>query len=156
MAEPLERLKVLINSSTPVVIIETVEEARAVRLIRSAADDIRLPVFEWSVADGLTRAGGAPVNSAPITSPVPPPVQHQGTVYGGTVYGESSEEQRLATSVMSGLTRNETSIYNTKEPAHVLAHMESMTIEAVFILKDFHRHLEDPVVVRRLRDVAQR
>ncbi len=34
--------------------------------------------------------------------------------------------------------------------------MESMTVEAVFILKDFHRHLEDPVVVRRLRDVGQK
>ena len=28
--------------------------------------------------------------------------------------------------------------------------MESMTAEAVFILKDFHRHMESPVVVRRL------
>jgi hypothetical protein len=31
-----------------------------------------------------------------------------------------------------------------------------MTIEAVFILKDFHRHMDDPVVVRRLRDVGQK
>jgi SpoVK/Ycf46/Vps4 family AAA+-type ATPase len=30
-----------------------------------------------------------------------------------------------------------------------------MTIDAAFILKDFHRHLDDPVVVRRLRDVGQ-
>jgi len=141
MAEPLERLTVLINSSTPIVIIETVEEARAVRLVRSAADDIQLPVFEWNVADGLTRAGGVPVNAAPITSPSAAHSQ-------GTVYGESSG------SVMSGLTREGTSIYSTKEPAQVLAHLKSMTIEAVFILKDFHRHLDDPVVVRRLRDVA--
>jgi len=28
-------------------------------------------------------------------------------------------------------------------------------MEAVFILKDFHRHMNDPVVVRRLRDVGQ-
>ncbi len=31
-----------------------------------------------------------------------------------------------------------------------------MTIEAVFVLKDFHRHMENPVVVRRLRDVGQK
>jgi ATP-dependent 26S proteasome regulatory subunit len=155
MPEPLERLKVLINSSTPIVIIETMEEARAVRLIRTAADDAQLPVFEWNVADGLTRAGGVPVNSAPITSPVPrSPAHHEGTVYGGPVYGESPEEKRLVSSVMSGLTRDESSIYNTKEPAQVLAHLESMSIEAVFVLKDFHRHLDDAVVVRRLRDVA--
>ena len=150
MAEFLERLKVLINSSTPVVIIETVEEARAVRLIRSAADDAQIPVFEWSVADGLTRAGGVPVNSAPINSPVPPPppAHYQSTVHGG------NSEDRLQASTGSGVTHGE-SIYNTKEPAQVLAHLESMTIEAVFILKDFHRHMDDAVVVRRLRDVAQ-
>jgi hypothetical protein len=34
--------------------------------------------------------------------------------------------------------------------------MESMTLEAVFILKDFHRHLDNAVVVRRLRDVGQK
>jgi SpoVK/Ycf46/Vps4 family AAA+-type ATPase len=48
------------------------------------------------------------------------------------------------------------SIYNTREPVQALANMESMTIEAVFILKDFHRHMDDPVVVRRLRDVGQK
>lgn len=29
-------------------------------------------------------------------------------------------------------------------------------MEAAFVLKDFHRHMEDPVVVRRLRDVGQK
>src|SRR5215469_5069558 len=47
-------------------------------------------------------------------------------------------------------------IYNTREPVQALANMASMTVEAVFILKDFHRHLDDPVVVRRLRDVGQK
>jgi SpoVK/Ycf46/Vps4 family AAA+-type ATPase len=47
-------------------------------------------------------------------------------------------------------------IYETRDPAKVLGHMEGLTVEGVFILKDFHRHLEDPVVVRRLRDVGQK
>ncbi len=47
-------------------------------------------------------------------------------------------------------------MYNTREPAQALANMESMTVEAVFVLKDFHRHMDDPVVVRRLRDVGQK
>src|SRR5260370_38760226 len=34
--------------------------------------------------------------------------------------------------------------------------MESMTLEALFSLKDFHRHMDDPVVIRRLRDVGQK
>jgi hypothetical protein len=127
MSDPVERLKVLVNSSTPVVVIETVEEARAIRLIRLAADELQLPVFEWSIADGLTRAGGIPVNSAPLVSRVEPPPRPDGTVYG-------QEEERLHDSIMSGLTREQTGIYNTKEPAHALAHLESMSIEAVYIL----------------------
>src|SRR4029078_10493382 len=38
----------------------------------------------------------------------------------------------------------------------MLANLEGISIEAAFILKDFHRHMDDPVVVRRLRDVGQR
>src|SRR5438876_1448262 len=34
--------------------------------------------------------------------------------------------------------------------------METMTLEAVCLLKDFHRHMESAVVVRRLRDVGQK
>src|SRR5205809_1002866 len=62
--DPLARLKVLLDSSTPIVAIESVEEVRAVRLVRAAC--------------------------------------------------------------------------------------------AAFILKDLHRHMGEPVVVRRLRDVGQK
>src|SRR5881397_1667996 len=34
--------------------------------------------------------------------------------------------------------------------------METMTLEAVFLLKDVHLHMESAVVVRRLRDVIQK
>jgi hypothetical protein len=37
--DALERLKVLINSSTPIVVMETVEEARALTLVRAACSD---------------------------------------------------------------------------------------------------------------------
>jgi hypothetical protein len=148
MVDPLERLKVLINSSTPIVVMETVEEKRAVMLVRAACAELNLPVFEWSIADGLTRAGGVPVNSAPLSSRVEPKPRNAS---GG------SESERLLSYVMSSPGYSEpSSIVNTKEPAQVLAHLESMTIEGAFILKDFHRHIDEPVVVRRLRDVAQK
>jgi SpoVK/Ycf46/Vps4 family AAA+-type ATPase len=47
-------------------------------------------------------------------------------------------------------------MYNTADPVQALANLESMSIEAVFVLKDFHRHMDNPVVVRRLRDVGQK
>jgi len=74
----------------------------------------------------------------------------------------SAEADRLTRAVMSSMGTEAAavaaagSIYNTREPVQALANMESMTIEAVFVLKDFHRHMEDPVVVRRLRDVGQK
>src|SRR5205814_21794 len=46
-------------------------------------------------------------------------------------------------------------IYNTKDAQAVLGHLASINVEAVFILKDMHRHLDQPVVIRLLREVAQ-
>src|SRR6266403_4407266 len=58
MDKVLERLKTLIDSSTPIVVMETVEETRAVRMVRSACAALNLATFEWSVASGLMRCGG--------------------------------------------------------------------------------------------------
>ena len=57
MADALERLKILLNSSTPIVVMETVEEMRAVRLVRVACAAVNLATFEWSIASGLVRCG---------------------------------------------------------------------------------------------------
>ena len=57
MPDALERLKILINSSTPIVVMETVEEMRAVSLVRAACAELNMAVFEWSIADGLVRSG---------------------------------------------------------------------------------------------------
>src|SRR5260370_757299 len=50
--QPIDRLKVLINSSTPIIVMETVEEVRAVSLARTACSQLSLAVFEWTIADG--------------------------------------------------------------------------------------------------------
>ena len=57
MADTLERLKILLSSSTPIVVMETVEEMRAVRLVRAACSSLNLATFEWSIASGLVRCG---------------------------------------------------------------------------------------------------
>ncbi len=116
MTDSLDRFKVLVNSNTPIILLETVEEARALALVRRACLDLDLPLFEWSIADGLRRSvASSSTPTGDFTGP----------------------------------------ILNTTLAAQVLAHIETMTIEAVFVLKDFHRHLDDAVVVRRLRNLAQ-
>ncbi len=148
LASPLDRLKVLINSSTPIVVMETVEEMRALSLVRTACSDLSLAVFEWTIADGLVRSGSG--------AAAPQPVQARGTIPQG-----NSEAGRLARTVLSSVGSDSgvsarTAMYNTADPVQALANLESMTIEAVFVLKDFHRHMDNPVVVRRLRDVGQK
>src|SRR2546422_2936174 len=56
----LERLKVLINSSTPIVVMETVEEVRALTLVRAACSELNMPGFDGPVADGWGAAGTHP------------------------------------------------------------------------------------------------
>ncbi len=163
MNDTLDRLKVLINSSTPIVVMETSEEMRAVNMVRAACTELNMATFEWSIADGLLRSG----SNAPVQ-----PRNDQSSIWGQSGQPQTQprtalspgggEADRLTRAVMSSMGAGAAaaaaggSIYNTREPVQALANMESMTIEAVFILKDFHRHMDDPVVVRRLRDVGQK
>jgi hypothetical protein len=128
---PLDRLKILINSSTPIVVMETVEEVRALSLVHAACSDLNLALFEWTIADGLVRSGSGAAVSQPRTTTM-------GNLTGSNAVGSN------------------TALYNTADPAQALSNLETMTIEAVFVLKDFHRHMDNPVVVRRLRDVGQK
>lgn len=169
MTDTIDRLKVLINSSTPIIVMETSEEMRAVGMVRTACSALNMATFEWSIADGLVRSG----LNTPIEGPKNP---LQARIDQATTWNQGSrapssrgplspgggEADRLMRAIMSSgapegaATAPASSIYNTREPVQALANMESMTVEAVFILKDFHRHIDDPVVVRRLRDVGQK
>jgi SpoVK/Ycf46/Vps4 family AAA+-type ATPase len=138
MADPIKqdalaRLKVLIDSSTPIIVMETVEEVRAVRMVRAACSALNLATFEWSVATGLLRSGSS---------------------VGEVIVGGGSHE--FAATGGQDILENTKALYNSREPAAMLANLEGISIEAVFLLKDLHRHMDDPVVIRRLRDVGQR
>jgi SpoVK/Ycf46/Vps4 family AAA+-type ATPase len=135
MDKVLDRLKVLIDSSTPIVVMETVEEARAVRMVRAACSSLNLAVFEWTIAAGLVRCGTSTV--AVIENGAFPP--------GGYRSGEVND-----------FAENAKALYDSRDPGKMLANLEGITIEAAFILKDLHRHMDDAVVVRRLRDVGQK
>ena len=162
MSDGLERLKILINSSTPIVVMETAEEMRAVNMVRAACSELNIATFEWSIADGLVRTGA----SGPAVSPASAARAHSGGAPASprtSLSPGSGEASRLLSAIMGNVTADPNavsnsggSIYKTQEPVQALANMESMTLEAVFILKDFHRHMDDAVVVRRLRDVGQK
>ena len=137
IADALQRLKVLIDSSTPIVAIETVEEMRAVRMVRAACAALNLAAFEWSIASGLMRCGSTVGE----------------VVAGGYDFVDHDAAGHTGS---ESIGENAKALYNSREPAQMLANLEGISVEAAFILKDLHRHMDDPVVVRRLRDVGQR
>lgn len=71
-----------------------------------------------------------------------------------------AEEVKLACfdwSVTRGLTRPPVNLglAGTAEPKQLLQHLESLSLRGVFCLLDFHRHLTEPALIRRMREVAQ-
>ncbi len=142
--DPRDRLKILINSSTPIIAVETVEEARVLALVRQTCAELNLPLFEWSIADGLIRS---------IASQ-----KERGEEKRRTMLAEFASAIGNEASPPAGVadpTSTSSPILNTKDPAGVLAHIETLTTDGIFVLKDFHRHMDDAVVVRRLKDVVQ-
>jgi hypothetical protein len=102
-----KELGLLVNSEYPIIYLETWEEQRASEILSRVAYDLQLPLFDWSVTQGLAREGGAP-------------------------------------------------IYNTTEPAQALAQVGGIDGDALFLLRDFHKYLEQDVIVRKLRDLTAR
>ncbi|HEY1467876.1 MAG TPA: AAA family ATPase [Candidatus Acidoferrum sp.] len=51
-------LRLLINSHCPIISVESSEEDRFVALLRCVAADLGVPLYLWSVTEGLGRAGG--------------------------------------------------------------------------------------------------
>src|SRR5262245_25556315 len=117
MPTPLELLQVYINSNSPIVLMETVEEERALFLVRTAAYNLRLPLFEWSIADGLVR------NDARIRPT------------GVNLVPNPQAMQQLADYLTPGEQLNghaaPGSILNTREPEGLLAHMLTLTIDGI-------------------------
>ena len=157
--DTLARIKVLINSSTPIILMETVEEARAIALLRTACSDLGLPLFEWSIADGLVRtAAGAAAGNVPAAAPKPqtsPGISQRIAAAAKAMADAGLPPVDFGKASAAGNDTSANPIFNTKEPAAVLAHIQTLTIEGVFALKDFHRHLDDIVVARLLREAAE-
>jgi len=104
IADALQRLKTLIDSSTPIVVMETVEETRAVRMVRSACSALNLATFEWSVASGLIRSGST-----------------VGEVIMGTDHGPHYAPPHAD---FDSIEQNAKALYNSREPAQMLGNLE--------------------------------
>ena len=127
-ADTLHDLKTLAQSFHPLITLETVEEERVEALLQRAAAELRVPIFEWSVTRGLHR-----VTPAATPSRLAP------------------AGDRTA-AVGSALTN----IHGTADALGVLRHIETLSVTALFHLKDFSPHVNSAAVVRAFRDVVRR
>jgi AAA+ superfamily predicted ATPase len=56
-----DELRLLVNSRHPIITVETPEEERLETLLFDVASELNVPLYEWSVTTGLSKARGAPI-----------------------------------------------------------------------------------------------
>ncbi len=100
-------ISLLLRSHSPILVLETHEEVRAVDMMKDIAINMESPIFKWSVTRGMQRLD-------------------------------------LALDAQTHL----------KEPAKVLAHIHSGKFEGIYMLMDFHPFLDDPLIIRHLKELA--
>ena len=130
-------LKTLIQSRHPIVTIDTVEEERVENLLQAVATELRVPLFTWTVTHGLRHLGDAQGAKADLSADL------------------SNEARSAKLEARSAKAEGEHAIYGTTDPRMLVRHLATLTVCAIFHLKDLTAHLGDATVARGLRDTAQ-
>ncbi|MFV1992618.1 MAG: AAA family ATPase [Acidiferrobacterales bacterium] len=101
-------LELMLRSSVPIIVVETHEEARILKLFTKLAIGLFRPLFKWSITEGLQR-----------------------------------------------LDIDYPSQSHNSDPGTVISHIKSTTTKSgIYLLLDFHPYLDDPILIRKLREVA--
>ena len=125
-------LCLLIRSNTPIIVLETHDETRALEVLTRVAMQQNLGFYSWTITDGLKR-WGIDNNAASFTL-------------------ESAEE------LEARVQRHHRDDNKTGDnPATVLQRIKTLKPAAVIALCDFHPYLpNNPEHVRLLKDIALR
>jgi hypothetical protein len=121
-----EDLKLYVRARYPVLYLVSGEEERSQRMLSRIAADLQKKVYFWTCSGGFD---GAPSNDELLDGPKP-------MLASPVDFGDSSGHSAA-----------------TKTPAGALDFVLRSSERALFVLQDFHPYLEDPAVVRRMRDV---
>jgi ATP-dependent 26S proteasome regulatory subunit len=108
VANDLEQLKGLLASKTPIVLIESHEEAKVLQMLERFCLLNEVKLWRWSVTEGLR------------------------------------------------LFNSKDSMYDTKKIESALRFIESSPSNSVYLFLDAHKFIEDPVVLRNIRDIVAR
>lgn len=162
----LRDLDLLVRSRYPLIVLETAEDDRAAQLLRELSSRMGVPLYAWSVTRGIRRVETAPPPAPPPGSvrpparpaaPPPPPPRTGGLPYvddpfagigGGRVpYGAFARDAQ-------GPPAGGATPYDTTHPLQALHHVELAPQGALYHFADLHPHLDDPVVLTKLREAA--
>ena len=125
------------RAATPIIVIETMEETRAMRLLAELAEELERPLYRWTAAVGLVEPGFR---------------------YGLRSAGETPRRDLTLLdddwSVPPADGENGRRVTDTQQLASALKYINERGRSGLYVLCDTHRHLEDPVVLRRLREIA--
>ncbi|QID19599.1 AAA family ATPase [Nitrogeniibacter mangrovi] len=127
-------LSALVRSRMPLVCIETVEEPKVLRLLERLAREDNLDLHLWSVADGLAQTN---FRYGP---------SHGVNTLFGTVEAAPTEIGRT-----DGHRRP---VPDTGRLEAALHHIDKDAGRGLFVLLDPHPFLDDPVVVRLMREIV--
>ena len=108
MANDFEQLKGLLAAKTPIVLIESHEEAKVLHMLERFCLLNEVKLWRWSVTEGLRAVNG------------------------------------------------KESAFNTSKIDDALRHIEKSPANAVYVFLDAHKFMEDPVVLRNIRDIIAR
>src|SRR5579862_1212476 len=121
-------LDVLLRSRVPIIVVDSRDEARVLKALTGACRQLSAP-------PGVTPVAGGSATSARTGLPL-----FQWTVTDGVkrLDVEIGPSQRLLA-----------------QPPDVLKHIRATMLAGVYALLDFHPYLQDPTIVRLLKDIAQ-
>jgi len=125
----LKDLELLLKSSVPIVTIESQEEKRVRVLFEHVITHMKKPLYRWTITDGLRRE------------------QQTDTV---SRQPRLNEELRI-------LEINNTPVPATSyenKPLDLLNLIKLTRVGGIYLLFDFHPYLDDPIVVRHIKDIA--
>ena len=124
--EEINELAALLRSRVPLVLVETHEEPRVLKLLSQACNFENQLMMRWSIVDGLGRVHGT----------------------GGGMAAASG-----ATGAMA-LDGDGNAIYQTNDLLDCLKHIDKSTQNGVYVLCDAHPGFKDPVAARLIREIA--
>ncbi len=132
-------LAALLRSRTPIIVIETMEELRALRLLEQLGNSLDIPLYRWSAASGLVHAN---FRYGPRDSG-----RQEGRGFG--IVGDYPRNQGSA-----GSERREHAVEDTRKLGQALDFIDKRGQKGIYVLLDIHPYMEDPVVLRLLREIA--